>query len=444
MQRAAVALLPLFFLSLGLGAVLVFYRSAAAKSAAQLEVLQRKVSLLNEENERLRRLVSGEQKERNQAKTREQRAEIERQVESIRGLKFKQPVVYAEVSRAKIKEVVAQKLADAYTEREFSEMSAAYAQLGLLPRDYPLRQKYIDLLGEQIGAFYDQHQHQLFMFEGASLDNRQNCIILAHELTHALQDQHYGLLKMPLEIKNNDDRALASSATLVMSAYMMRNLSLQTLKDNAAATLGQDMGQLEKAPRYLRELLVFPYLRGQEFCGAMVDGDDYSRLDRCYAQLPASSGQILHPERYLAQPPEAPVEVAWPATEFDGEKAEVNNVLGEIGVRIQLAEQIDEKEAERLAAQWRGDRYLSFLRHDALVWRTVWSSEAAAQEFLGGEQKALENRYQLAHAAAISASFHADGRRSLRLFRSAKEPAVLLIDASSPAAAEALAATYNR
>jgi len=81
-------------------------------------------------------------------------------------------------------------------------------------------------------------------------------------------------------------------------------------------------------------------------------------------------------------------------------------------------ENIDEKEAERVAGQWRGDRYLSFQEHDALVWKSVWSNAAAAQEFLAAEQKALENRGRLAHSAPSSASFHADGRRSIRLLRS--------------------------
>jgi len=440
----------LFLALVSLGAVICLDRVSAAKLAAERGLLLRKIDLLSQENERLRGLVVAEQKEKNRAKTRELRGEIERQVELIRGLKFKQPVVYAEVSRSTIKEVISQMLAAAYSEEEFRQMSAAFAQLGVFPKDYPFRKKYIDLLGEQIAAFYDQHQHKLFMFEDASLENQQNCIILAHELTHALQDQHYGLSRLPLEIKSDDDRALAASAlvegdaTLVMSAYMLRNISLRTLKDNVAASLGQDMGQLQKSPRYLRELLVFPYLRGQEFCSSMVNGDDYTGLARCYAHLPASTAQILHPEKYLAQPPEEPMTVNWPATDFEGEKAEVSNVLGEIGTRIQLAENIDEKKAELVAAQWRGDRYLSFLKHDALVWKTVWATERDAMEFFAAEQLALENRYQLAHAAPSSAAFHGDGRRSLRLLRFENEPAVLLIDAPAPEAADQLAAKYAR
>jgi len=121
----------------------------------------------------------------------------------------------------------------------------------------------------------------------------------------------------------------------------------------------------------------------------------------------------------------------------------VSNVMGEIGTRIQLAENIDEKQAEEVSGQWRGDRYLSFQAHDALVWKTVWATVRDALKFLTAEQLALENRYHLAHAAPSSAAYRADGRRSLRLLRYENEPAVLLIDAPAPDAAEKLAAKFG-
>src|ERR1700678_967258 len=154
-------------------------------------------------------------------------------------------------------------------------MATGLSAFGLLPPSFPLKQTYIDLLGEQIGAFYDQHQHKLFMFRDASLENAQNRVILAHELTHALQDQNCGLLKLPLEIKNNDDQAEAASAlvegdaTLVMSQYMAQDLTWKTLTDTVTYTISQRMVQIRKAPHYLREMLVFPYIQGQQFCAAV-------------------------------------------------------------------------------------------------------------------------------------------------------------------------------
>ena len=108
------------------------------------------------------------------------------------------------------------------------------------------------------------------MFGDATLTNTQNCIVLAHELTHALQDQHFNLLMMPLEVKNDDDLALATSAliegdaTVVMTDYQTKKFSLQTLQRQQCrrhVRYSQNMEQLKNAPRYLREMLMFSCYR---------------------------------------------------------------------------------------------------------------------------------------------------------------------------------------
>jgi hypothetical protein len=77
--------------------------------------------------------------------------------------RVQKPVDYNVLSRKQIKETISGKLAEVFSEQEFQHMATALAALGLLPDGFPLRQKYIDLLGEQVAAFYDQHQHKLFM-----------------------------------------------------------------------------------------------------------------------------------------------------------------------------------------------------------------------------------------------------------------------------------------
>ncbi len=291
-----------------------------------------RIALLSEENEPLRKIVQEHERATQLARDQQIREQIEREVESIRGLKFKEPVDYNILSRAEIKQVISGKLGEVYSEEEFAQMGAALSRLGLLPDAYPLRQAYVDLMGEQIAAFYDQHAHKLFMFEDAPLANEQNRIVLAHELTHALQDQHFGLKKLPLEIKTNDDRAMAASAlvegdaTLVMTEYMLRNISLRSLKDSVTTSLAQDTVQLQKAPRFLREMLVFPYLRGQEFCSAIHLQGGYEALSAAYANPPTSSAQILDASKYLGAV-EAPLTIDWAETSVNGAAPTVDNVV---------------------------------------------------------------------------------------------------------------------
>jgi len=446
-MRSLVASLVLFVIGTACGAGISWLVTSA--DLAKARKLESVLRLRDEENDRLRSLVADSERTRELEKSKAQRDEIEKQVTSIRGLSFKQPVDYNVVTRKEIQKVVATKLAETFSEEEFKNISAALARLGLLPDGYPLRQKYIELLGEQIAAFYDQHQHKLFMFEDASLENAQNRVILSHELTHALQDQYFDLLHLPLEIKDNDDRAVAASAlvegeaTIVMSEYMMKNLSLRALKDNVTASFSQNMDQLQKAPRYLREELVFPYLRGQEFCAALIERGGYDAISQAFAHPPTSTAQILHPQKYLAEPREEPVAIQWPDLALDGQKPQTDNALGELGIRIQLSEAGEGQASEQIAAGWRGDRYLTFRNGDALVWKSVWSSEDAAAKFFEAEQRRLEKGYHPAKSGAQEKDrYETDAPRALRLVRSGNS--VVLVDSGAVDVAKKLEEKFGK
>ncbi len=369
-------------------------QAVAAAPAAPAKFSPAAAAALTTENDRLREILTKAERAKTLAANKVQREAVEKQTTEIRGLEFKQPVDYQVLSRKEIKQTISGKLAEVFSETEFRDMADAMAAVGLLPPKYPLREKYIDLLGEQVAAFYDQHAHKLFMYEDATLDNAQNRVVLAHELTHALQDQHFGLKKLPLEIKTNDDRAAAAAAlvegdaTLVMSEFMLKNLSKQMVKDSMVASFTQNMKQLETAPRYLREMLVFPYLRGQEFCATLSGAHGYDSVSQAYADPPSSTAQILHPQKYLANPREEPITIEWADTKVKGAAPIGDNVVGEMGMRILFTEWLDAATGERAAAGWRGDRYLYF-RPDALVWKTVWASAEEAAEFFAAEQKLL-------------------------------------------------------
>lgn len=392
---AFVAVLLLFAALIG-----VFFGAGfAVVSRRQVEeftFLNRRVALLQSENARLEKALQEKQKAASAAFNLRARAEIEQAVAQTRQLRFLHPVEYAVLSRERIKQTILEKMDEQLSDEEFKNLATGLAALGFIEPNYPLKQKYIDLLGEQVAAFYDQHQHKLFMFEDASLENQQNRTILAHELTHALQDQNFGLAKLPLEIKNDDDRAAAASAliegdaTLVMSQFMLQNASLSGLGENMSQLVSQNMDEIAKAPRYLREMLLFPYLRGQEFCAVIQARAGYSGLSKIYEHPPASSTQILHPEKYLAH--EEPVAINWPDTTALGQKPVADNVVGEIGTRILFGDCVDAPSAEHAANGWRGDRYLVFGDGEALVWKSVWNDEKQAREFMGVASRYLEAR----------------------------------------------------
>ena len=400
MPRPAALLLPVL-LAVATAAASLLAWQERRQLDADSPILQ-KAALLASENDALRDALAAAQLKASTADNVLRRSEIERDVSVIRQLPFKNPVTYEVLDRAGIRQVVAGKLSEIYTDQEIRNMSTGLSAFGLLPPDFPLKQTYINLLGEQIAAFYDQHQHKLFMFQDASLENAQNRVILAHELTHALQDQNFGLLKLPLETKNNDDRAAAASAliegdaTLVMSQYMAQDLTWHTLTDTVTYSATQSMEQIRKAPHYLREMLVFPYIKGEQFCAAVYARGGFPALSAVYADPPSSTAQILHPEKYFPETRENPIPVNFPDTTFRGQKPLADNVLGEMGCRILFTQHMDSDTADTAAAGWRGDRYLVFDGGNALIWHTVWRSPEALEAAVSAIQAMCSARFHMA------------------------------------------------
>lgn len=369
------------------------------RKAIDLEFEKHRLALLQTENDRLHAVLDGREKEAARTADEAKRKAIEAAVVEIRGVGFKQPVTYDVMTREGLKKVLEQKLGEQYSSQDFKNAQAGLTAFGLLEPGYDLKEKYIALLGEQVAAFYDQHQHRLFMFEDASLASMQNCIVLAHELTHALQDQNFDILKLPLEVKNNDDLALATSAliegdaTVVMNDYTMKNFSLKALRESLSGVYAQNMDQLKTAPRYLREALVFPYLRGQEFCTYLMEsGGGYDAISQAFKNPPVSTTQILHPEKYLAH--EMPIRIDWPDTTVSGKNAMDDNVMGEFGIRVLFSQFIDAETGKAAAAGWRGDRYLVYDDGKALVWKTIWEDPEHAKRFRDALSSYVQKRFK--------------------------------------------------
>ena len=166
---------------------------------------------------------------------------------------------------------------------------------------------------------------------------------------------------------------------------------------------------------------------------------EYSAVSKAYDRPPSSTAQILHPEKFLAQPREEPVEIVWPEVVVKGEKPIADNVVGEMAMRILFAEWLDAGTGEKAAAGWRGDRYLYYRGGQALVWKTVWASAAEAAEFFAAERLLLEKRHALKEARSTERSYEADGPRVIRL-RQTEANEVILIDAATAEWADALGA----
>ena len=133
-------------------------------------------------------------------------------------------------------------------------------------------------------------------------------MFLSHEITHAIQDQHYDLLKMGIDSDTNDDQTLALSAltegdaTFVMNEYYLNNLNINVIADlfSSIMMLPQQT-KLDHAPSYVKENLLFPYIQGLQFISPVYNGNEPMTLDEVFKNPPQSTEQILHPEKYFEQ-----------------------------------------------------------------------------------------------------------------------------------------------
>lgn len=320
---------------------------------------------------------------------------VEAQVERLRGLEFQRSVPVTVESPAK---VAAQLLRtfDAETDKtELARQARALVQLGELPPGTDLYGLLRSVEAESVLGFYvpgkPPRRGRLYVRSDRGLDPYAR-VVLSHELTHAVTDQHFDLtLADKLAAGDADDRATAyaglveGDATVMMLVYSDRALSPAEQAAAGRAGAAETTPKLNAAPAVLRESLLFPYSAGAAFVRALYRHGGWDAVNRAYRDPPASTEQLLHVDKYLGQR-DAPQDVRIP----DLRKAlgqswrpGARMEWGEFDTRLLLQANFPVTTAELAAAGWDGGELRSFERGSgtAVVLRTLWDSPAEAREF---------------------------------------------------------------
>lgn len=255
------------------------------------------------------------------------------------------------------------------------------------------------VMHEQVVAFYDPTTHSVHVRNGAgAFDGSPDEIkgLVAHELGHSLQHQHFSIPKV--EAMTDLDQRLASmaliegDAMLTMLAYMADVNDVRLSRALVAATsaarqpdavrYAQGTGgsdALMRSPGLLRERVMFPYLQGTAFLTSVHRAGGFPLVNRVYAAPPETTEQVLHPEKYLAGEHAIPVE--FPGVPPGWQKA-LTGRMGELQTRVILENCTSHDRARRAAQGWGGDQFMLIERQGrALVWLTAWDSELDAEEF---------------------------------------------------------------
>ena len=334
--------------------------------------------------------------------------EVKTQLAAIRGLRFLQPVPVAAVTRAEARGILEKELRRQYSASDLATLSRMYQALGLLPPGTDLERSFLDLYAGQLAGFYDPIDRRMVMvsdgLDGGLMTRMLESIlqrdltgelVLAHELTHALQDQHYGLDVGRGDV-GDDDAQLARRAVYEGDATLAGFAELLgKLRPGKAVSIA---GQLERLPGQLasmypdipaliRDTVVFQYVAGVNFVSWAYQRALWEGVNTLLAFPPRSTEQVLHPEKYFVRP-EYPLSIRLGAvTPYLNEGWEIveDTTAGELIIQILGERFFDRERAQTVAAGWNGDRLTSLVRTEdqaiATAWLTAWDSPQDATEF---------------------------------------------------------------
>lgn len=343
--------------------------------------------------------------------------EVKNGLEALRGLQFKEEVAVEIKTRGEMRRYLEEDLDREYGDARLENMALAYGKLGLYPQGIDLKKSLLDFLGTQVAAFYDPRAKKLIMpedLEGGKLVDTVQFLVrrdlvgemtLAHELTHALQDQHFSI-EEKVTPSDNDDKTLAyyavaeGDATLAGMFTLLGRTDLKLLpriSKEIESELKEKHSVSSDVPEAIIEELLFRYYGGVSFVARVLDKRGWIGVNYLYSSPPLSSEQVLHPEKYFDAPdPPTRIDIRDLSSLFPPDWKEIeNNVLGELMVQVLFKRLLSEAEAKEVAAGWDGDRFVAFRRGNevAFVWASAWDSPEDAEEFFQGYRRMLSKKY---------------------------------------------------
>ena len=338
------------------------------------------------------------------------------------GLEVQRPVRFAVQSRTDARAFIETQLTEELGPAELAGTDRSYKLFGLLPEGLDLRALLLDLYTEQVVGYYDPETDRLYVVEGVTAEAAAP--VVAHELVHALQDQHAPLDSLVARERGNDRQMAAQAAaegqaTLVMLALQAAEIAgepidpaslpdLEPMMRPALEAENAAFPVFQNAPRLIRETLLFPYLGGAGFLQALYRASRDGSPPVPFGELlPQSTEQVLEPERAFLDQRDAPTDLGL-GDAGGGWSVVYSNTLGQLETAILLGERTG-GERRPGASGWDGDRYALLAGPDgeeALVWYSVWDDRAAADRVAGALEGPGDWRIE---------RFERDGRPFLRV-----------------------------
>ena len=326
----------------------------------------------------------------------------------IMGFGPRRPVKFATMSKAQFHALYRKRMKKEHKPREVRREVLFLRLFGLVPEDFDYEATVLNLLGEQAWALYDYKRRFLYLADWAPPDAQQ--FALLHELVHAVDDQHFSLMKYMDGATESEQQlarmaAVEGQASWVMTEWAMRQsdrslVGNRLLAITAASATRFEASQFpvyDSTPLYFRESLIFPYTDGLLFQHAMIEHLGADGLKRVFQQPPETTQQVLQPELYLQafEPRHPDLPAVDPPKGF---RSVYDGTFGQLDHRILLEHHLGDDDRRELLDKWRGSRFEVLERRRtgeaALRYAVRWADEAAAREYYHLYREVCERKWR--------------------------------------------------
>ncbi len=337
------------------------------------------------------------------------------------------------VSRDEVEAYVTKHTSEDEDAKRLRRSELVLKKFGLLPRDFDLGKFLVALLKEQVAGYYDPKTKTVNLLDWLGAEQQKP--VLAHELTHALQDQSFSLEKymkpadadldkkqeITLQDIGNDEisttrqAVVEGQAMVVLVDYMLAPLG-ESLKDSPQVVEALKQGmlvgtadavQFQNAPIYMKEALTFPYRYGIDFIAEMLaKGGKEKAFATLFQNPPRTTRQIMEPQTYLSGEHLEPMQLPDFRQIFKNYDRFDVGAIGEFDVAVLIDQYAGAETSHQMYPNWRGGYYYAARPKGdpaaplALLYVSRWSNTERASQFAAIYAKALAKRYTHVHDVA--------------------------------------------
>jgi hypothetical protein len=280
----------------------------------------------------------------------------------IRGLSFLRRPDISILTAEEMAARVAADLEEELDQEEFAVSDGLYTLLGLLPADVDLLELFIELQSEQTVAFYDTDTRELVTPATGEEFTPTERLTLVHELTHALTDQYFDLGSVIEELDEEERfdeasafRALVEGDAMVTEFVYLQDLPRAELLEVLDDALSIDTPVFDESPKFLQDVLLFPYIQGQEFVAEIWAAEGFGAVDDVYRSRPVTTEHIYEPDSYVRGEPAEAVDA--PAVTVAGYDVFESSTWGYLGFQTMFDQVLAADVSARAADGWGGDSY---------------------------------------------------------------------------------------